>query len=173
VGQITKPQFSILRHKPENQSKWFRGQTTRAVATGFEAKSRETVDLGFEAKPRNPRSSSPCARCRPHTTSSDLSIMRPSSIRHVLDDPWSSALSLLLLPQSSSLPAMPHMSPTHHETRKHVSPHKTDSRVRLSNFPDSNSNQGKSITHHKPNQGPLGFSIFPLMRTLTTQRHKV
>jgi hypothetical protein len=53
----------------------------------------------------------------------------------VLDHPQFSAPSLLLLPQSSSLPTMLHLSPTHHETRKHVSPHKTDSRVEPPKFP--------------------------------------
>jgi hypothetical protein len=57
------------------------------------------------------------------------------------------------------LPAMLHVSPTHHETSKHVSPYDTDSRVEPLIFLDSNSNQGKSITHHKSNQGQLGFSI--------------
>jgi hypothetical protein len=88
----------------------------------------ETIDLAFEAESRNTCSSSPCAWCRPHTASPDLSIVRPSSTRPVLDHPNSSAPSLLLLPRSSSLPAMPHLSPTQHETSKHISPHETDSR---------------------------------------------
>jgi hypothetical protein len=33
------------------------------------------------------------------------------------------------------LPAMPHLSPTHHETSKCVSPHKIDSRVEPPKFP--------------------------------------
>jgi hypothetical protein len=135
VGQITKPQLSVLRPKPGNSSEWFWGQTTRTVAPGFEAKPRENVDLDFEAKPRNPQSLSPCARCRPHTTSPDLSIVRPSSTWLVLDHPRSSAPSLLLLPQSLSLPAVPPLLPTHHETSKRVSPDETDSRVEPSNFP--------------------------------------
>jgi hypothetical protein len=106
VGQITKPPLPVLRIKPGNPSEWFLGQTTRTVATSFEAKPRKIVDLGFEAKPRNPRSSSPCARCRLHTTSSDLSIVRSLSTRPVLDHPWYSAPSFLLLPRFSSLPAM-------------------------------------------------------------------
>jgi hypothetical protein len=52
----------------------------------------------------------------------------------VLDHARSSALSLLLLPRSSLLPAMPNLSPTHHETSERVSPHKTDSRVEPPKF---------------------------------------
>jgi hypothetical protein len=37
----------------------------------------------------------------------------------VLDHPQSSAPGLLLLPRSSSLPNMSHLSPTQHETSKH------------------------------------------------------
>jgi hypothetical protein len=43
----------------------------------------QTVDLGFEAQPRNSRSSSPRARCRPHTAPPNLSISRPPSTRPV------------------------------------------------------------------------------------------
>jgi hypothetical protein len=135
VGQSTKLQLSVLRLKSGNPSEWFWGQTTRTVATSFEAKPGETVDLGFEAKPRNPLSSSLCVWCRLHTASSDLSIVWPSSIRPLLDHPRSSAPSILLLPWSSSLPAMSHLSPTHHEASKYVSPHETNSRVELPKFP--------------------------------------
>jgi hypothetical protein len=112
----------------------FDSQTRKPVATGFEVKPGETVDLGFEAKPRNLRSSSPCAQCRPHTVSSDLSIIRPPSARHVLDHSQSSVPGLLLLPRSSSLPVMPHLSPTHHEISKRNSPAKIDSTVQPSKF---------------------------------------
>jgi hypothetical protein len=124
VGQITKPHLPFLRMKPGNPSEWFWGQTTRTVATGFEAKPRETVDLGFEVEPRDSHFSSPCARCKSHTASPDLSIVRPPSTRPVRDHPRSSAPGLLLLPWSSSLPTMSHLSPTHHETSKCDSLHK-------------------------------------------------
>jgi hypothetical protein len=129
VSQITKLQLTVLRPKPGNLSKWFLGQTTRTIATGFEAKPGETVDLSFVAKPRNPRTSSPYVWCRSHTASPNISIVRPSSTRLVLDHPRSSGPCLLLLRRSLSLPTMPHLSPTHHETSKHVSPHEIDSRV--------------------------------------------
>jgi hypothetical protein len=86
-----------------------------------------TVDLGFQAKPRNPRSLSPCAWCKSHTTSHDLPIVWPPSTRPVLDHPRSSARSLLHLPRSSSLTALSHLSPTHHERSKRDSLHKIDS----------------------------------------------
>jgi hypothetical protein len=47
----------------------------------------QTVDLGFEAQPRNPCYSSPRARCRPHTTSSNLSIVWSLSTRSVRPSP--------------------------------------------------------------------------------------
>jgi hypothetical protein len=52
----------------------------------------------------------------------DLQLIRPPSTRLVTDHSRSSALSLLLLPQSSSLPTMSHSPPTHHETSNSVSP---------------------------------------------------
>jgi hypothetical protein len=47
----------------------------------------QTVDLGFKAQPRNSRFSSPCAWCRPHTASPDLSIARPPNTWHVWPSP--------------------------------------------------------------------------------------
>jgi hypothetical protein len=81
------------------------------------------------------RSLSPCARCRLHTSSPDLSTIRPPSIWPVLDHPWSSKPGLLLLPWSSSLPVMPHLSPACHETSKHDSPHKTKIKVKPPKLP--------------------------------------
>jgi hypothetical protein len=118
VGQIAKPQLLVLSPNPRNPREWFWGQTTRIVATSFEVKPRETVNLSFEAQRRNSRSSSPFEPCRPRTASPGISIVWPSSTQPVLDHPRSSAPSLLLLPQSLSLPSMPHMSPIHNETSK-------------------------------------------------------
>jgi hypothetical protein len=175
VGQITKPQLPILRLKPENQSEWFWGQTTRTVAIGFEAKPGETINLGFEGKSRNLHSSSPYARCRPYTASPDLSIIWTPSTHPVLDHPRSFIPSLLLLPQSSSLPAMPHLLPTHHEISKHGSPHETDSMIEPPKFPEFKfkPRQVNYSSQIKPRYWALGFSISLLMSTLTTQMHKV
>jgi hypothetical protein len=136
VGQITKPQLLVLRPKQRNPSEWFWGQIIRIVAIGFEAKQGETVDPGFEAKPWNSCSSSPCLRCRPHTTSPNLSIIRQLSTRPALDHRWSSAPSLLLLCWPSLPPVMLHLSPTHQETSTCISPHETDSRVGPPKFPE-------------------------------------
>jgi hypothetical protein len=84
---------------PESVATGFEVKAPETVATGFEAKPAKTVrvvlrpnhsqtaDLGFEAQPRNPRSSSPCARCRPHMVPPDLSITRPPSTRPVRPSP--------------------------------------------------------------------------------------
>jgi hypothetical protein len=112
VGQITKPQLPILS-----------------------SKLGETVDLGFKAKSRKPRSSSPCAWCRLHTVSLDLSITRPLSTQHVLDRPGPLHQVSYSCRRSSSLPAMLHLSPTRHETSNRVSPHRTYSWVEPQKFP--------------------------------------
>jgi hypothetical protein len=67
------------------------------------------------------------------------------------------------------------MSPTNHETSKHVSPHEIDSRVapqKISEF-KFKPRQDNYSSQIKPQYWPLGFSIAPLMSTLTTQRHKI
>jgi hypothetical protein len=81
----------------------FETKPLETVATSFEAKPvktvrlvlrpnhSETVDLSFEAQPRNPRSSSPHARCRPHTAPPNLSTARSLS-PNMCDHPRSSAL---------------------------------------------------------------------------------
>jgi hypothetical protein len=93
----------VLRTKPKNRRIWFWGKTKKHVLL------------------------SPCACCRLHTVSPDLSIVRPPSTRPMLDYSRSSAPGLLLLPRSSSLPAMSHLPLTHHEISKRDSPHKIDS----------------------------------------------
>jgi hypothetical protein len=77
----------------------FEAKPTKTVAAGFEAKLLETVqvvlspnhsqtvNLGFEAQLRNPRSSSPRARCRPHTAPPGLSTARPPSTWPVRPSP--------------------------------------------------------------------------------------
>jgi hypothetical protein len=117
----------------------------KTVAAGFEDKPAETVVAGFKAQPRNLRSSSPHARCRPHTAPPGLSIAwppntQPSPVLYT---------RFLLLPQSSSLHAMPHLPPAHHETSKRDSPNKTKIKEKQNKtIPDLNSNLTKSVTHH-------------------------
>jgi hypothetical protein len=128
--QTKKPSRWFWGPNHQTVAAGFKAQTGKPEVTGFEAKLRETVNLGFEAQPINPCSSSRYVWCRSHTASHDLLIIRPLSTRPVLGHPWSSAPGFLLLLCSSSLPAMSHLSPIHHETNKHDSPHKIDNKVR-------------------------------------------
>jgi hypothetical protein len=84
-------------------------------------------------------------RTRRHPTS------RPPGHRvpDLCDRPRSSAPGLLLLPRSSSLHAIPHLPPAHHETSKHDSPNETKIKEKQNKtIPDSNSYFAKSMTHH-------------------------
>jgi hypothetical protein len=124
--------FEAQTKKP---SWWFHGPNHQTTAVSFVSQMGKSIDLGFEAKPRNPRSSSPCARCKLHTASPDLMIVPPPSTQPMLDHPRSSAPSHLLLSRSLSLPTMLHLSPTHHEASKHISPCQIDSRIEPPKFP--------------------------------------
>jgi hypothetical protein len=78
-------------------------------------------------------------------------VTRPPGHRvlDLCDHPRSSAPGLLLLPWSSSLHAMPHLPPPHHETSKHDSPSETKVKEKQNKtIPDSNSNLIKSMTYH-------------------------
>jgi hypothetical protein len=96
---------SVLRHKPINllplgfeaqtkkQSKWFWGQTTDKPSPPI-----------LRLNQKNPCFSSPSrVWCRSHTSSPDLSIIRPPSTQLLPNQPRSSVPSLLLLSRSSSL----------------------------------------------------------------------
>jgi hypothetical protein len=193
----------ILRPKSPNRSCWFWGPNRETQAIGFEAKPGETittdfeakpgetvpvvfrpnhweiVDLGFEAQPRNLRSSSPHARCRLHTTSPDLSIVGPPSTWSVLDHPRSSAPGLLLLPRSSSLPAMPHLPLAHHETIKCDSPHETKIKVKLLKCPGlefkpwdvNDSSQSNDGTYHLVSQCPTFKQGWLALTKIITRCH--
>jgi hypothetical protein len=122
----------------------------------------QTINLGFEAQPRNSRSSSSRARYRLHTTSPDLPIVRPPSIRHVQPS--------LVLYTRSPTPAMiliaaRHVAPTTctpwdkqiwFSTRNKYEGKTTElSRIRI---PSSPSQWPITI---KPRNWSLGFSISP------------
>jgi hypothetical protein len=84
-------------------------------------------------------------RTRRHPTSRSPDHRVPD----LCDHPRSSAPGLLLLSRSSSLHVMPHLPPTHHETRKHDSPNETKIKEKQNKIvPDSNSNLTKLMTHH-------------------------
>jgi hypothetical protein len=105
----------------ETVSVGFEPKPLETVTTGFEAKPVKTVrvilrpnhsqtaDLGFEAEPRNPCSSSPRARCRPHTTLPDLSIAWPPSTRLVRPSvilyTWSPTPSMIIIVACHAAPA--------------------------------------------------------------------
>jgi hypothetical protein len=97
--------------------------------------------------------------------------------RHDDGDAWSARLRsscgrVSNEPFSRSMPTMSHLPPTHHESSNRVCPN------RITQFVDSSTEmhqiqiqtKSKSTTHHtnKPRHKPLGFSISPLMSTLTT-----
>jgi hypothetical protein len=67
----------------ENRSSSFETKPLTSVSVVLKPNHWEIVDFGFEAQLRNPRSSSPRARCRLHTVSSDLPIVWPPSTRPV------------------------------------------------------------------------------------------
>jgi hypothetical protein len=103
----------VWRPKLRNRRSGVAANHWQTIATSFEAKLENTCFL-----------SPPRVWCGSHTASLDLPIVRPLSTRLVPDHPQSSAPSLLLLLQSSSLAAMSHSPSTFHETSKHVSPHR-------------------------------------------------
>jgi hypothetical protein len=132
----------------------FEVKPLETVTTGFEAKlaktvrvvlrpnHSQTVNLSFEAQPRNMRTSSPRARCRPHTTSPDLLTAWPPSIRPVQP---SSVLCTRSPTSTTVLVAACHAAPATCTPR--------DKKIRFSKrnkgkkknktIPDSNSNLAK------------------------------
>jgi hypothetical protein len=66
---------------------------------------------------------------------------------------------------------MLHLPPRHHETRKHIYPHRiTQFGLVQPKYVEFKFKLNQSITHHinKLRHKPLGFSISPMMSTLTT-----
>jgi hypothetical protein len=95
--------FEAQTDKPHTN--WFWGPNQETVAVVLRSNHSQTIATNFEAKSGNLRfSSMPRVWCGSHTVSPDLPIVRPPSTWLVLDHPWSSTPSLILLPQSSSLP---------------------------------------------------------------------
>jgi hypothetical protein len=105
------PQPQVLRPNREKPSYWFWGQTTDKPSTlvvrlNQETRASHLLVYGVA-----------CAQH--HPTSQSFGHWVPNMCNH----PWSSAPGLLLLTWSLSLPAMPHLSPAHHETSNRDSPH--------------------------------------------------
>jgi hypothetical protein len=121
----------------EKSSQWFWGQTTNKPSTLVLRLNQETRAPHLHVHGVD--------RTRRHPTSRSPGHWVPD----LCDHPRSSAPGLLLLPWSSSLHAMPHLPPAHHETSKHHSPNKTKVKEKQSEtIPNSNSNLAKSMTHH-------------------------
>jgi hypothetical protein len=137
---------SVLLCNRQTIATGFEVKTEKTVATSFEAKPEktdlvvlrsnhwQTIVLGFEAQPRSTRSSSPCARCRPHMTSPDLPIVQPPSTRPVRPS--------LVLCTRSPTPATILVAARHtahvtcnHETSKRDSPNKTKIKVKQPKCP--------------------------------------
>jgi hypothetical protein len=131
----------------------FEAKVEKTVATCFEAKLAKTVrvvlrpnysqivDLGFKAQPRNSRSSSSRARCRPHTVSPDLSIVRPPSTRPVRPS--------LILCTRSPTPTMILVA------TRHATPATCTSRDKQTRFFKWNKNKRKTKWNY------LGFEFKP------------
>jgi hypothetical protein len=151
----------------------FEAKPEKTIATGFEAKPLETVTTGFEAKPVKTvgvvlrstthelstlilRLNQETRAPRLHVHNADRILRHPTSrspghrVPDLCDHPRSSALGLLLVPWSSSLHAMPHLPPGHHEISKHNSPNETKIKEK----------QNKPFRTIKPRNWPLGFSLW-------------
>jgi hypothetical protein len=121
----------------EKPSEWFWDQTTHKPSTLVLRLNQETQAPhlhvhGADRRWRHPTSRSPGHR-----------------VPDLCDHPWSSTPGFLLMPWSSSLHAMPHLPPVHHETSKRYSPNETKIKERQNEtVPDLNSNLAKSMTHH-------------------------
>jgi hypothetical protein len=121
----------------EKPPEWFCGQTTDKSST---------LVLRLNQETRAPSLYVPGTdRTRRHPTSRPPGHRVPDLCDHVR----SSAPGLLLLPWSSSLHAMPHLPPAHHETSKRDSLNETKIKEKQNEtIPNSNSNLAKSMTHH-------------------------
>jgi hypothetical protein len=155
------------------------------VATGFEAKQAKTVAAGLEAKPLetvrvvlsqttykpltlvlrlNQETHAPSL----HVASADhtwchLTYRLPGHrVPNLCDHHRSYSPGLLLLPWSSSLHAMAHLPPTHHETSKHDSANGTKIKEKQNKtVPDSNSYLAKSMTYHNQTKERTTWFLSP------------
>jgi hypothetical protein len=157
---------------PETITAGFEDKLPEIITTGFEIKPPETVTTGFEVKQTKivwavlsqttHKPSTLVLRLNQETRASHLHVHGADRTRchltsrspgHWVPDlcnhPRSSAPDLLLLPRSSSLHAMPHLPPAHHETSKHDSLNETKIQEKQNEtVSNSNSNLAKSMTYH-------------------------
>jgi hypothetical protein len=120
----------------EKSSEWIWGETTYKLSNLVLRLNQETRALHLHMHGTD--------RTQHHPTSWSPSHRVPDLCDHLR----SSTPGLLFLPWSSSLHAMPHLPPTHHETSKHDSPNVTKIKSKTNETVlDSNSNLAKSMTH--------------------------
>jgi hypothetical protein len=132
----------ILRSNQRRPSEWFWGQTTHKPST---------LVLRLNQETRAPRLHvHGVDRTRRHSTSRSSGHRVPD----MCDHPRFSAPGLQLLPQSSSLHAMPHLSPAHHETSKCEKNKMKLSRIRIQ------ISSSQWLITIKPRNWPLGFSPY-------------
>jgi hypothetical protein len=98
----------------EKSSEWFWGQTTHKLSTLVLRLNQETRTPHLHVHSAD--------RTRCHLTYRSLGHQVPD----LCDHHRSTAPNLLLLPRSSSLHAMLHLPPAHHETSKRYSPNETN-----------------------------------------------
>jgi hypothetical protein len=120
----------------EKPSEWFWGQTIHKPWTLVLRLNQETRASHLHVHGADN------TRCHPTSRSPSHQVL------DLCDHPRSSAPGLLLLSWSSSMHAMLHLPPAHHETSKHDSPTKQDKGKTNEPVPESNSNLAKSMTHH-------------------------
>jgi hypothetical protein len=101
-----KPSPPVLRPNWRKLSQWFCGQSTHKPSTMVSRLNQETHAPSLHV--------SGAGRTRCHPTSRPPDHQVPDLCGHL----WSSTPGLLLLPQSLSLPTMPHLPPAQHETSK-------------------------------------------------------
>jgi hypothetical protein len=134
---------------------------SQTVAIGFEAQTDEKPSLWFWGQTTDKpstlvlRINQETRAPRPHVHSADRTRRYPTSrspghwVPDLCDHLRSSAPGHLFLSRYSSLHAMPHLPPTHHETSKCGSPNETKVKEKQNKIiPDSNSNLARSMTHH-------------------------
>jgi hypothetical protein len=165
TGFEAKPEKTVttgFEAKPlETVRMVLRPNHSQTIAIGFEAQTDEKLSELFWGQTTH-KPSTLVLRLNQETRAPHLHVHGADRIRHhptsqppdhrvpdLRDHPRSSAPGLLLLLRSSSLHAMPHLPPAHHETSKHDSPNETKIKEKQTEtVPDSNSNLAKSVTHH-------------------------
>jgi hypothetical protein len=148
VKSLTNRRHRFWGQTNEKPSKWFWGQTTDKLSTLVLRLNQETRTPSLHMPGVDRTQRQPTSRPQDHR------------VPDLYDHPRSSAPDLLLLPWSSSLQAMPHLPPAHHETSERDSPSETKIKEKQNEVvPNSNSNLTKSMTHHNQTKQPTTWFI--------------